>query len=48
MKAQGYSAFAEFRQKGITRRIDLVINVHEEPREDKYFIANIKPFFYAL
>lgn len=38
-----HAVFAEFRHKGVTRKVDLTVTVYEEPRHDKYSIGNLPP-----
>lgn len=43
MRPGKHAAFAEFRHKGITRRIDLVVEALEEPAAGDGFINSIRP-----
>jgi len=43
MKSGKHVVFAEFKDKGVVRKIDFVLNVFEEPREDRGAIFQIKP-----
>lgn len=43
MRAGKHAVFAEFKHKGIIRKVDFVATVYEEPRHDKYSIENLIP-----
>ena len=43
MRAGKHAIFGEFRHKGVVRRIDSVMFVHEEPRHDSGAIENMRP-----
>lgn len=38
-----HAVFAEFKHNGINRKVELVINVHEEPKIDESHIESLKP-----
>lgn len=37
--------FAEFKHKGIIRKIDISVDVYEEPEEDSGNLFNLKPAY---
>jgi hypothetical protein len=43
MKPGRHAVFAEFKHNGVVRKVDMVVNVNEEPRDDRDFIQNLKP-----
>lgn len=45
MRPGKHAVFGEFRHNGIIRKIDLVVDVWEEPKEDGGSIQNIKPSY---
>ncbi|HCZ12956.1 MAG TPA: hypothetical protein DHV16_12135 [Nitrospiraceae bacterium] len=45
MRHGRHAVFGEFKHKGIIRKIDLVVNVYEEPKKNKDSSADIKPSY---
>lgn len=43
MRPGRHAVFAEFKHKGVIRKIDFVLNVFEEPREDSGLLFQLKP-----
>lgn len=46
MRPGKHAVFAEFRHKGIVRKVEFVLDVFEEPSENKGAIENLKPSDY--
>lgn len=46
MRAGKRAVFAEFKHNGVIRRVDLVIDVREEPKEDGGSLFNLKPAYW--
>lgn len=46
MRPGQHAVFAEFRHKGVVRKVEFVLNVFEEPSENKGAIENLKPSDY--
>lgn len=45
MKPGKHAVFGEFKHKGVIRKVDLVVSVREEPKEDGGSIQNLKPSY---
>lgn len=45
MRAGKHAVFGEFKHKGVIRRVELVVGVQEEPKEDGGSIQNLKPSY---
>lgn len=45
MRPGKHAVFGEFKHNGIIRKVDLVVDVWEEPKEDDGSIQNIKPYY---
>ena len=45
MRPGRHIVFAEFKHKGVIRKVDLVVDVREEPKEDDGSIQNLKPSY---
>ena len=45
MKAGKHAVFGEFKHKGVIRKVDLAVDVWEEPKEDSGSLFNLKPAY---
>lgn len=43
MRAGRRAVFAEFKHNGLVRKVEMVVDVHEEPAQDRDFIIDLKP-----